>query len=162
MSKEYLSTYLNDHLAGSVAALEIVEHLLTEATAAHLKSFFAQLKTDIEADREELVNFMNRLDVSQSRIRKASVWIAEQFMEAKIEMDDDDRGMLRRLERLEVLSLGIEGKLRLWLALDAASVHDTSLRGLDYARLAQRARDQRDRVEPLRIAAAQSALTLAA
>ena len=105
---------------------------------------------------------MNRLGISQSRIRKASGWLVEQIAEAKFEMDDQDQGMLRRLERLEALSLGIDGKLGLWRALHAASTLDSHLVGPDYESLAQRARDQRESVEAMRIEAARLALVTAA
>jgi uncharacterized tellurite resistance protein B-like protein len=160
MSKEHLSTYLNDHLAGSVAALEILDHLIQEAN--DLSPFFTKLKADIEVDRQELVGLMNRLHISQSRIRKAGVWLVEQIAEAKFGMDDGDSGMLRRLERLEALSLGIDGKLALWHSLRAASALDAQLTGPDYEGLIQRARDQRESVEALRIEAATVALPTAA
>jgi len=43
MSKEYLTTYLNDHLMGASTAIEIVEQFTSEAT--DLKSFLEQLNT---------------------------------------------------------------------------------------------------------------------
>jgi hypothetical protein len=60
------------------------------------------------------------------------------------------------------LVLGIEGKLSLWRALEAASMTDSGLAFVDYKNLAQRAEQQRDRLESLRIQTARSALTLAA
>jgi hypothetical protein len=160
MSKEHLSTYLNDHLSGSVAALEILDGLAGDAP--DLATFASQLKKDIELDQKQLVALMDRLGIEQSRLRKASSWIAEQFVEAKLEIDDEDTGELRRLERLEALVLGISGKLVLWRGLEAASVEDERLRGPNYEDLVVRAREQRARVENLRIQAARSALTLAA
>jgi hypothetical protein len=160
MSREHLSTYLNDHLAGSVAALEILDGLSSDAP--DLAPFAAQLKEDIESDRQQLIALMDRLGIEQGRLRKASGWLAEQFVEAKLEMDDEDKGEFRRLERLESLVLGISGKLGLWRALEAASVEDARLRGPNYEDLAVRAREQRARIENLRIQAARSALTLAA
>lgn len=160
MSREHLSTYLNDHLAGSVTAIEILDHLAEEA--ADIAPIVARLKKDIEADRQQLVDLMARLEIPQSRIRKAGSWIAEQFVEAKLEVDDQSGGLLRRLERLEALGLGIDGKLALWQALEAASSEDFKLQQLDYSHLTQRAREQRVVVETLRIAAARSALRLAA
>jgi hypothetical protein len=77
-------------------------------------------------------------------------------------MDDQSGGLLGRLERLEALVLGIEGKLRLWRALEAAAGTNSELAFLDYKRLAQRAVEQRDRLESLRLQTATSALTLAA
>jgi len=160
MSRTHLSTYLNDHLAGSVTAIEILDRIAEEF--ADIGPFVAQLKQDIAADRQELVDLMAKLSIAQSRIRKAGGWFAERIAEAKLEVDDQSGGWLRRLERLEAVSLGIDGKLALWRSLDAASAADTRLQGPDYGHLVERAREQRARVEALRIEAARSALRLAA
>jgi hypothetical protein len=160
VSREHLATYLNDHLSGSIAAIEILDHLCEEAT--DIRPFLVGLKKDIEADQQVLVDLMARLDIQQSRIRKAGVWLAEQFVEAKLEVDDRSGGGLRRLERLESLALGIDGKLVLWRSLEAVSLVDDRLRGPDYVQLADRAREQRAEFETLRVEAARSALRLAA
>jgi hypothetical protein len=156
MSKKHLTTYLNDHLSGAVAAIELLDHLA--ADAPEIRPSLLQLRNDIEADRKELEKLMERLDIDQSVLRKATAWIGEQVAETKLSMDDQTTGLLRRLERLEILSLGIEGKLSLWRALEAASKQDVNLRKLDYEGLARRAQDQRDRVEELRLDAARLAL----
>jgi hypothetical protein len=160
MSREHLATYLNDHLAGSITAIELLDRLADEAS--DIAPFLARLKKDIEADQQQLVDLMARLGIQQSRIRKASGWIIEKVAEAKLEVDDKSGGLLRRLERLEAIALGIEGKLALWEALEAASYVDTRLQGTNYGHLAQRAREQHTEVEALRIEAARSALRLAA
>jgi hypothetical protein len=157
MSREHLAAYLNDHLTGAAAAIELVTELAEET--AELHSFFTQLKADIESDRDEVVRLMNHLDIPQSRLTKVKGWIAEQVAENTFAMEDQN---LRRLERLEALFLGIEGKLRLWRALEAVSTVDADLATLNYARLAGRAQYQRDEVEKLRIQAANSALIAAA
>ena len=61
------------------------------------------------------------------------------------------------LEALEGLALGITGTQLLWRALQSASDTTPQLRGLDYTHLEQRAREQRDRVEEKRLAAAREA-----
>ncbi len=156
MSKEHLANYLNDHLAGSVAALEIVAHL--EAEAPELTPDLAGLRTDIQADRQELAALMDRLGISESRIRKAGGWLAEKLTEFKLDVDDPSDGALRRFESLETLALRIDGKRALWRALSAAAESAAELRGLDYARLMQRAEEQRSRVEVFRLQEARSAL----
>ena len=55
------------------------------------------------------------------------------------------------------MALGIEGKLRLWAALSAVASGYPQLDGVDLSRLADRAREQRDRVETVRLAAAHRA-----
>jgi hypothetical protein len=102
---------------------------------------------------------MDHLKISQSRVRKASGWLAEQAAELKFAMTDEN---FRRLERLEALALGIQGKLNLWRALAAATQLDTGMTRLNYGRLQERAMDQLSRVEALRVEAARTALTTAA
>ena len=157
MSKEHLATYLNDHLAGSVAAVEILEHL--EAEATDLIPHLGRLRADIETDRQHLKNLMNRLGILESPVRKVGGWIVDKLNEVKLEMDDESSGTLRRLERLEAVAVGIHGKLALWSALNAAAAIAPELRGPDYERLAQRAEEQRRQVEVFRVQAACSALT---
>ncbi|HSS21259.1 MAG TPA: hypothetical protein VLL54_14390 [Pyrinomonadaceae bacterium] len=158
MSDEHLSTYLNDHLAGSVVALELLDNLLTTYSEADLSTFFQELHADIAADRDELQRLMKQLDIGESRTRKASAWMTEKMTELKLRFDDPKSGPLRLFESLEALSLGIEGKRSLWITLSAVAEQATSLRILDYERLTQRAEEQRDRVEKLRIATAREAL----
>ena len=156
MSKEHLATYLNDHLAGSLVAAEILDHL--EVEAPDLKVFISELRADIAADRQQLKGLMDRLNIPESRIRKVSGWIAEQVTEAKLEVDDESNGQFRRLERLEALALGIDGKIALWQALNQAAELDAQLRGLDYEALARRGRDQHSRTEVFRLQTARLAL----
>lgn len=160
MAAEYVATYLNDHLAGSVLALELLEHLEATHSESDLVTFFKQLRADIAADRQQLESLMQRLDISQSRTRKASAWLSEKMTEVKLHLDDPAAGSLWLFESLEALSLGIEGKRSLWVALTAAAERAPALRELDYPSLIKRAEAQRERVESLRVDTARKALTL--
>jgi len=158
MADPYLETYLNDHMAGSEAALELLEHLEQGQAGTPIARFAAELRVDIEADRHTLEGLMERLQVSVSRPRKAAAWLAEKFAELKLRLDDRPEGALNQLEVLEALSLGIEGKRLLWRALGAAAEVSLRLGGTNYEALERRAEEQRDRVEELRLAAAKVAL----
>ncbi len=158
MADEHIAIYLNDHLAGSVAALELLEQLEEGHTGTPLEGFLAELRADIAADRQELESLMGRLDVAESRTRKVSAWFAEKFTELKLRLDDKAGGDLRLFESLEALSLGIEGKRGLWLALAVVAEGAPALRLLDYERMARRAEEQRSRVEEMRLEAARRAL----
>jgi hypothetical protein len=153
MSK-HVATYLNDHLAGSAAALE----LLTELQARPgLKQWADDLHGDISEDRHELELLMDRLGVAQSRPRQAAAWITEKLAELKTRVDDPAGGPLQLLELLEALALGICGKEALWTALQATASRVPGLLGVDYPRLIDRAVAQRRRVEDRRLAAAAAA-----
>lgn len=158
MADEHIATYLNDHLAGSTAAVELLEHLEAAHAETRVGPFAAGLRADIEADRQELKALMGRLGVDESRLRKASGWLGGKFTELKLRLEDQSGGDLHLFESLEVLSLGIEGKHGLWQALAAAAQDAPALRVADYERLAQRAVDQRSQVEAMRLEAARKAL----
>jgi hypothetical protein len=158
MANEHLATYLNDHLAGSVVALELLEHLESSYAGTPLESFFKDLTAEITADREKLEGLMSQLEITESRPRKASAWLTEKVTALKLLLDDPADGDLRLFESLEALSLGIEGKRGLWLALAAVSERSPQMRLLDYPELIGRAEAQRRKVEEKRIETAKRAL----
>jgi hypothetical protein len=158
MSEQHLATYLNDHLAGSVLALDLLARLQKDETLKELKPFLVDLHGDILADRHELESLMERLAIRSSGPRQALAWISEKATQLKLRLDDSAGGPLRLLEALELLALGIEGKRALWHSLAAAAEGVPALRGTDYARLIARAGEQRERVEKHRLAAARKAL----
>ena len=158
MADDYIATYLNDHLAGSVVAVELMENLETVYAGQPIADFIAKLRADIEVDILELEALMGQLQISESRTRKASAWLTEKFTQLKLRLDDPAHGDLRLFESLEALSLGIEGKRSLWLALSAAAELSPQLRIANYQRLQQRAEEQRARVEGQRLELARKAL----
>jgi hypothetical protein len=158
MSDQHLASYLNDHLAGSVTALALLEHLEKTYADTATGRFAVELRADIMADRQELEALMARLHVEVRSPRKAATWLAEKMTEVKLRLDDPAGGALHRLEALEAVSVGIEGKRLLWRALAAAAEGTPGIRGTDYGRLEQRAEEQRQRVEAFRLEAAREAL----
>lgn len=158
MAKHHVGTYLNDHLAGSVVALELLEYLEGQSSETALRHFVAGLRADIVEDRRELEGLMGRLGVMRSGPRQAMAWLGEKATELKLRLDDLAGGELRVLEALEAVALGIDGKRALWRSLAAAAANEPALRGPDYARLERRAEEQRGRIEAVRLEAARAAL----
>ena len=158
MANEHLATYLNDHLAGSVVAVELMESLESSHEGTPVATFIRTLRADIEADQKELQRLMTALEISESRTRKVSAWLTEKLSQLKLRFDDSEDGNLRLFESLEALSLGIEGKQSLWRALRAVAENSPALQVMDYEKLLQRAQEQRDRVEGKRIEVAQKIL----
>lgn len=158
MASDNIETYLNDHLAGSVVALDLLEHLERLQLEPGVATALAEIRADIAVEREQLEALMDRLDVVRSRPRKATAWIAEKFTELKLRLDDREGGTLRLFEGVEAVALGLDGRRALWRALSAAAEVNPELRGPDYSRLIERADDQRKRTEAVRIDAARAAL----
>jgi hypothetical protein len=157
MAHDHLATYLNDHRAGAVAALELLEHLEKAHAGAPIARTVSELRAEIEVDRQTLESLMKRLHVTKSWPRQATAWLAERLAWLKLRLDDSGEGSFRLFESLEAVSLGIEGKLGLWRALAAIAPTVPDVGGLDYEMLIRRAADQRGRAETLRLGAAQRA-----
>ena len=89
----------------------------------------------------------------------ALAWGAEQASRLKLNGSLLGYSPLSRLEELEALSLGVEGKASLWKALRRTHGDDPRLRDVDLAALLERAQSQRRRLERQRVRAADEALT---
>ena len=157
MNRDILASYLNDHLAGSVAALELVERLRRLSQGTYREQMFLSLGQEIEEDQQIVKLLLWSVGGKESKVRKAAAWLTEKIGEAKLELDDSGNGQLRLLEGLETLGLGIQGKLGLWRALNAVSSQDAEIGKLDLTRLERRARNQFERVEAERLLVARAA-----
>ncbi|MDG3004592.1 hypothetical protein [Paludisphaera mucosa] len=151
-----LATYLTDHMAGSVAALELLDRLEKAHGGDPVGATAAQLLDEIGRERTILDGLAERVGASMTLPRKAASWIAEKATQLKLRYDDPGDGSLRLLESFEALSLGIEGKRLLWKSLSTASARRPEFVGPDYDALIAAAEDQRRRVEVHRLAAADS------
>ncbi len=150
-----LSRYLNDHLAGSAFAIDLMKKMRPNNEGTEFGAFLERLQADIEEDRAALEQVMHAVDVTPSPIKQAGSRVLETVSRVKFDERITGSGDLSRLMETEALSLGIEGKLAGWRALAQLSRGDL---GVDLDALIRRAEDQRSRLEPFRIAAAKRAL----
>lgn len=157
MQTEPLTTYLNDHLAGSVAALELVDHLAELTKGTPRERFFLALGREIQEDQETLRLLLKEVGGKESKARKAAAWLTEKLGEVKLRLDGKGEGDLRLLEALETLGLGIQGKAALWRGFETIADQIAALRMLDLSRLQRRAQDQFQRVEAQRLQVARTA-----
>ncbi|MEY2492103.1 MAG: hypothetical protein QOH24_1054 [Verrucomicrobiota bacterium] len=157
-STKHLHIYLNDHLAGSVSALELLDYLIEHHGQDRFGRFFRDLRDEVQADQDTLRDLIRRLDAEESSVRKAGAWIAEKLGRVKIAAAgvEDNYGLLQALEGLV---LGITGKKLLWRSLAEIASRETKLQGIDLARLEKRADEQIERVEAERLLAARAALS---
>jgi len=86
-------------------------------------------------------------------VRQAAAWVAEKFARLKLKVDDPSGSKLKLLESWEVVAIGIHGKGSLWRALKVVPAAS----GPDYDSLIQRADEQRERIEVVRLEAAREA-----
>jgi len=159
MSRTYLSIYLQDHLAGATAGVNLARRASRHNEGTPTGRRLEQIANEIEADRDTLVGFMSELGVPSSWSKIATAWMAERISRLKPNGRGHGDTVLLRMHELEALSLGIAGKQSLWEALRMAP-QSAAIANLDLDALHERARSQRERVEMERIALARVALSL--
>jgi hypothetical protein len=152
-SNERLGVYLNDHLAGAAAGIELAEKLRDNNQGTELGTVMGAVAHDIEEDRRALEELMQRLEVERHPVKQAAGWVFEKLSRLRLNPALTGSADLTRLLEIEALSLGVEGKLCLWLLLREAAAGDARLAGADFDQLIERARGQRRALEPHRVAA---------
>jgi hypothetical protein len=147
-----LGVYLRDHLAGSVAALELLARAARANADSELGAFLNDLHDEIGADKESLLAAMRAVGAEPSRVKNGAAWAAEKLARLKLNGRILRYSPLSRVQELETLEAGIVGKRSLWTNLQA--LDDPRLAGFDLPRLVERAEAQRAGVEEWRRRAA--------
>jgi hypothetical protein len=154
---ELLGIYLNDHLAGATAGLELARRLReSNEDDPEFGPVLAEVCTEVEDDRETLEAVMARLEVGQSRLKPAAALLGERLGRLKPNGRLWSYSPLSRLDELELLQIGVVGKRRLWRALEHTQAD--ALSGFALGALAERATSQLRRLEALHLKAASLAL----
>lgn len=159
---EVLGTYLNDHLSGANAGVEMAQQLRRRSAERPEAATLALLAVDIEQDRDELRALIEHLAQAGHPLKKAAGWIAGKVPQVAIDELFTGDEHLSMLLGAEMLALGIDGKIALWEALRTVAPACPPLAGIDLVRLADRARDQRDRIETVRLDAARRSFVASA
>lgn len=154
-----LGTYLNDHLAGAHSGAEMARTLHDDVQGDADAATLGTLGTEIAEDLETLRELLKLIGGSTQAVKQAVGWVAEKAQRVGISQARTGSSHLTRLLQAESLCLGVEGKLALWQALIEVRSAFPQLDDVDLPALVERARDQRMRLENVRLAAARQAFT---
>jgi hypothetical protein len=148
---ELLGIYLNDHLAGSIGGVETARRARGSNRGNEFGEPLARLCEEIQSDREALEAVMEELGIARSPIKPAIGWLGEKL--GRLKPNGQLRGYspLSRVVELELLVIGITGKLRLWTLLEELVGARSKA---NFAGLGARAEEQRAVVEGLQLRAA--------
>ena len=146
-----VDSYLNDHLAGSIRALELIAHWADVHKGEPLGRFFVETEREIKADQDMLRDVMRTLGVEESKVRQAGAWAAEKVGRARLMIAGDEKGGLGLVLTLEGLIMGVTGKKLMWRALASAKL--PGLNSYNFEQLQGRAEQQVERIEAERISA---------
>ena len=155
-AKRSLAQYLQGHDAAGTAAVRSVCLQAEAHRGTQLGRLLATMGEEIAQDRASLREVMARLGVGPSSPKSAAALVAAAFGRWTLRAHFPGEPQAR-LIGLESLSLGIEGKARLWLALREVASGDPRLGDVDFDALTRRAEHQREDLEPYRLEAAREA-----
>lgn len=117
MQSRLLAIYLNDHLAGATAGVEVARRARASNGGSELGRVLQRICAEIEADKSTLESVMAQLGVRRDPIKPAGAWLAEKLGRLKLNGQLTGYSPLSRVIELEGLHIGITGKLELWRAL---------------------------------------------
>ena len=158
VNKKYAGIYLNDHLAGAVIGEELAKRCLSRNRGTPLGSYLEQFVTEVGEDRRSLEQVMDRLALPKSPLKRRAAWAAEKVGRLKSNGHIRTPSPLSKVVELEGLVTGVQGKLSAWENLAAASSDGGVDLGVDLPALMNRAHQQLDRLNDLRLQAAKEAL----
>jgi hypothetical protein len=158
MSDRGLGIYLNDHLAGATFGSALAREIRTRNQDTALGELMRSIAPAIEEDRQALVALMALLRISRNPLKRATTWAAEKASRLKFLGLTSGDGAHADFVALETLSLGVEGKLSLWIALREVAGEHPPLARAPLDELIERARYQRGALERERVLASRRAL----
>jgi hypothetical protein len=160
MNEQNLFAYLNDHLAGSVGALELLDHMRESAQEDDFRLFCSALYAEIESDQMVLKDVISKLGASEGTIKKVGAWLMEKGSWTEMMLAGLNKDDFGRLQALEGLALGITGKKGLWTALGTIKHLSPTLQSLAIPDLVKRAEEQIAQVDKRRLKVAEAAFSI--
>jgi hypothetical protein len=157
MNEKYLRIYLQDHLAGATAGLELARRTRGANEGTDYGPPLARIADEIEADRRQLQGIIEDLGFGGDRLKNLAAWGLEKVGRLKLNGELTSYSPLSRVVELEGLITGIIGKWSMWVALLEIAGGEPRLDTALLERLRDRAEAQRNSVEELRQKAATEA-----
>ena len=150
-----LGTYLRDHLSGADFAIDVLAAMGGRHPQEQVQQFVEPLLAEFEVDRSTLREIAERVGSGRSSLKEVAAWLGEKASRAKI--GSSCATSFAEFEALELLALGILGKMALWRTLQVLCETDSRLGAIDLQTLLSRASAQFERVEARRIGVSVSA-----
>jgi hypothetical protein len=154
-----LGIYLNDQLALGIGGRELARRAQRENAGTDLGAALERVAAAIAEDLATLEGMMASLGIQRSRVKTTFAVAAERV--GRLKPNGVVRGYspLSRFTELDVLALGLENKKALWANLRDLAGLQPRVPDVDFDALIERAQNQRDELEPFRVAAGRDALS---
>lgn len=149
MTSKTIETYLQDHHAGSAAGVDAFRRVAQGHGDHEVRAKVTRMSYDIAEDQRSLEKIMSAFDVKPSQLKDIPARVAEKVARFKPNERLVQRSPLSDIEELEALTAAVHAKSLGWRML--LEVEDDRLDKTLLQKLLDRARDQEDELESLRL-----------
>ena len=146
----FLRVYMADQLALGVLWREIARRSQRSNEGTPVGDALTRVADEIAEDVATFEQIMGRLGFPKARVKPALAIAGERVGRLKLNGRLTEYSPLSRFEELDVLRMGIDGKMVLWANLRDLAGLGARLPDVDFGALIERARRQRDTIEPFR------------
>ena len=149
--------YLNDQLALGIGWRELARRAQRNNTGTPLGDALEGVAEGIAEDVETFERIMAAVGVARSPVKAPLAIAGERVSRLKLNGRLTTYSPLSRFLELDVLTMGIDGKVQLWTTLRDVAGLGARLPEVDFDHLIARARSQREALEPFRVQAGHEA-----
>jgi hypothetical protein len=149
-----LGIYLNDHLAGATACVELAQRAAAGSHDVRVSEPLAKFAAEAAQDRAALLDAMNALGVRVRQYKMYAARLGEKAGRLKPNGHLAGRSPLSTLEEVEALQMSVTGMTAGWRTLRALAEHDRRLDRAQLDQLIATADRQSHVLEELRLRAA--------
>jgi hypothetical protein len=154
-TESLLSTYLNDHLTGATAGVELFKRAAKQHAGTDSGETLMALATEVEDDRASLQALMSDLGVHQNTPMVVLGWLAEKAGRLKPNGYLLRRSPLSDVVELEALRIAVMGKTAGWQVLRSVAQQDRRISPARLDTLIERAERQAEQLRGLHLLAAE-------
>ena len=155
-----LMTYLNDHLAASVAALKLIGRVGASQGESHLGITLNEFRRVVEREQQIVQRIVDAFDGGGNIVKKTMAGLGEFLSRLKIGGFRSGHGNLELLEAMELLTVGFCGRRSLWQTLERMKNAGVLRLDIDFQHLIEVVESQLATLELLRLDTAISALSV--
>ena len=158
----FLGIYMRDQLALGIAWRELAGRAARSNHGTPVGEALDEVHRGIAEDVETFEGIMRALGFAGSASKNMFAVLGERAARFKLNGRIVGYSPLSRFEELDALIFGIDGKVTLWTTLREGANLERRLPGVDFGALIDRARAQREKLEPHHREAAMDTLALVA
>ncbi len=158
MDDRFLGIYMNDQLAAGVVWREVARRSQRSNEGTALGEVLARVAGAIAEDVATFEQIMERLGIARNPVKARLAVVSERIGRLKLNGSVRSYSPLSRFVELDFLAMGIDGKKLLWANLRDLAGLSSRLPDVDFDGLVERARRQRDEIEPFRAEAGRDVL----